>query len=94
MSKADIKRIGTEVHCASLRLENRPQGFYMNEVHFPAGLYFTDGTWNFSVIAEELEWLEDDGATPTQELVNPPLDYTLDEYKRLKHLDYETDGLA
>jgi hypothetical protein len=74
LSDVEIASINQEVDCMSLSVFPDGKG----------GHYFGKESINVAYLAQSIEWLEGDGATPTDQLVNPPFSYKMEKLKEME----------
>ena len=87
LSKEEIKRHNSEVMCMPLSIYYQEHDIVINgETVQSAGYYFTTKLVNIAHFAQTIEWLEDDGATPSHQLVDPPHNYKMEKLKEIENL--------
>lgn len=85
MGKDEIKQRNSEVMCMSLRVYHQAHDSVINgQTVQPAGYYFAAETLNMAYFAKTIEWLEGDGATPTDEQFDPPHSYKMEKLREME----------
>lgn len=87
LTKDEINQRNSEVLCMPLRVHHQEYDMVINgETAQLAGYYFAMESANIAHFAQTIEWLEDDGATPSDQLVDPPHSYKMERLKELEIL--------
>ena len=86
LSKDETKQRNSEVVCLPLRIYHQEHDMVINgETAQSAGYYFATEAVNIAHFAQTIEWLEDDGATPSDQLVDPPHSYKMEKLKEIEN---------
>lgn len=87
LSKEETKRRNSEVMCMPLSIYHQEHDMVVNgETVQLAGHYFVMELINMAHFSQTIEWLEDDGATPSDQLVDPPYSYKMEKMRELEEL--------